>query len=218
MSKGMVVEPTGEVHPVAELFPMMTEDELDDLAADIKANGLLHPIVLDENGVLIDGRNRMAACQRAEVKPAFTTLNGHEPSGFIMSANMARRDMMKGQKAMVFMLRREILPSQIWNKEAAINYGISEDYMSRASVVLKYASHLAPRVVAGAMTLNDAYDEARIAKEGKESEAAKEARLQAEFAQLQAQCPELAAKVQEGELTQAGAHPGRCHLLPWKVC
>jgi hypothetical protein len=30
-------------HPVADLFPRMTDEELADLAADIKANGLIHP-------------------------------------------------------------------------------------------------------------------------------------------------------------------------------
>jgi ParB-like chromosome segregation protein Spo0J len=42
------------VHPVADLFPMMTNEELDDLAADIKANGLIQPIVVDKDGFLID--------------------------------------------------------------------------------------------------------------------------------------------------------------------
>jgi hypothetical protein len=33
------------VHPVAALFPMLADDELGELAADIKARGLLRPIV-----------------------------------------------------------------------------------------------------------------------------------------------------------------------------
>jgi ParB-like chromosome segregation protein Spo0J len=60
---------TRPVHPIADLFPMMTDEELADLAADIKANGLLHPIVVDKEGALIDGRNRARACEIAGVEP-----------------------------------------------------------------------------------------------------------------------------------------------------
>jgi hypothetical protein len=34
---------------------MMTDEEIDDLAADIKANGLIHPIVLDKDGNVLPG-------------------------------------------------------------------------------------------------------------------------------------------------------------------
>src|SRR3954447_2894984 len=64
-----------DVHPAAAVLPMMSDDELDDLAADIEANGLLHPIVLDADGeLLIDGRNRLEACCRAGVEPQFRRL------------------------------------------------------------------------------------------------------------------------------------------------
>ena len=59
---------TGEVlyvHPVASLFPMMSDEELYDLAEDIKANGQADPIVLDQHGQLIDGR---IAFLKAELK------------------------------------------------------------------------------------------------------------------------------------------------------
>jgi disulfide oxidoreductase YuzD len=44
-------------HKFADLFPMMQADELDQLVADIKQNGLLEPIVTYEDKIL-DGRNR----------------------------------------------------------------------------------------------------------------------------------------------------------------
>ena len=86
---------------ISEAVPNETDDELQDLADDIKEHGLLHPIVLDADGVLIDGRNRLAACEIAGMKPLFTSLNGHDATAFIMSANIARRQMTKGAIAMV---------------------------------------------------------------------------------------------------------------------
>ena len=67
------------VHPVADLFPRMTDEELADLAADIKANGLIHPIVVDKDGVLIDGRNRARACEIAGIEPATVLFEGDGP-------------------------------------------------------------------------------------------------------------------------------------------
>ena len=58
------------VHPAADVFPMLDPDELSDLASDIQANGLQHPIIIGQvDGVemLIDGRNRLAACKLAKV-------------------------------------------------------------------------------------------------------------------------------------------------------
>lgn len=66
------------VHPAADVFPMMPEEELDALAADIKANGLRTPISFfgvaeserkdDSEVSLADGRNRLEAMDRAGVE------------------------------------------------------------------------------------------------------------------------------------------------------
>ncbi|MCC7234893.1 MAG: ParB N-terminal domain-containing protein [Bryobacterales bacterium] len=55
-----------KAHPAAELFPMMTEAELRQLAEDIKAHGLADPITMLD-GMILDGRNRFEACKRAGV-------------------------------------------------------------------------------------------------------------------------------------------------------
>ena len=86
-----------KVHPVANLFPMFSEVELQTLADDIKANGLHHPIVR-QNGLLLDGRNRLAACELAGIKPAFTDYGGESPVAFIIGANLQRRHLSIGQK------------------------------------------------------------------------------------------------------------------------
>jgi hypothetical protein len=51
-----------KVHPAADLFPLMSEAELQALADDLKRTGKLQQsIVLAEDGRLLDGRNRLDA-------------------------------------------------------------------------------------------------------------------------------------------------------------
>jgi len=79
------------VHPSAGLFPMLTDAELDDLAANIAKHGQLEPIVLFEDKIL-DGRNRLEACRRAHVEPKFRALEACDsPTDFVISANLHRR-------------------------------------------------------------------------------------------------------------------------------
>lgn len=56
------------IHPAADLFPLMSEAELKELAEDIKAHGLNTDIIIwsdeddeDETEYLLDGRNRLDA-------------------------------------------------------------------------------------------------------------------------------------------------------------
>src|SRR5262245_56882290 len=87
-------------HPYADLFPLMTAEELDALAADIRANGLRKPIVLLE-GKILDGRNRYKACLIAGVEPRFEDYTGDDPLGYVNSENIARRHLTPGQRAMI---------------------------------------------------------------------------------------------------------------------
>ena len=49
---------------------------------------------------MIDGRNRLEGWERAQVEPTFITLNGQDPVAFIISSNVTRRHLSKGQQAM----------------------------------------------------------------------------------------------------------------------
>lgn len=89
-----------KVHPVAELFPMLSGDDLRALAESIRKDGLLNPCV-QQNGILLDGRNRLAACKLAKVKPEFIEYSGDDPTGFIVAQNIHRRHLDESQRAMV---------------------------------------------------------------------------------------------------------------------
>jgi len=92
-----------EFHPVAEIFPLMADAELEALAADIGENGLREPVWLHSDGRLIDGRNRYLACQKAGVTPATREWDGDEGQlvSFIVSLNLHRRHLNESQRAVV---------------------------------------------------------------------------------------------------------------------
>lgn len=91
----------GDVHPAAELFPLMQGDEFDALVESIRAQGLREAVWLTADGALLDGRNRVRACQAAGVKPDFRQYDGDDPVAFVMALNMDRRHLTVGQRAMV---------------------------------------------------------------------------------------------------------------------
>lgn len=87
-------------HPIADIFPMMGESDLRELSADIADNGLRETIWLYEEMVL-DGRNRLKACQMAGVEPEFRAYRDSEPLAFVLSKNLLRRHLNESQRAMV---------------------------------------------------------------------------------------------------------------------
>jgi hypothetical protein len=113
------------VHPAASLFPMMTEEELRELAEDIRLNGLRDPIV-GMNGVILDGRNRLKACEMAGVEPHFRNYEGDDPYAFVISANVHRRNLTPSQLAAIAAIAREPLMEEARRRQSAAGkeYGI----------------------------------------------------------------------------------------------
>lgn len=184
------------VHPVAALFPMLSDDELADLAADIAANGQLYPIVLDANGQLIDGRNRLAACKVAGVKPRFETLGANQnPVAYILATNVRRRHLSKGQRAMAVALARlsESDNGRMTQHEAAHLSGASQAAIAEAETVAQWAPDLTQAVMTGGR-LDEAYGRARERKQRQDAEAQ-------ELTRLRRDAPDLAVRVQAGVLT-----------------
>jgi hypothetical protein len=81
---------------------MMTATELEALAEDIAENGQRHDIVLYQ-GAVLDGRNRLLACEKAGVDPRFTEYEGDDAGALalVISLNVQRRDLTAAQRAVV---------------------------------------------------------------------------------------------------------------------
>jgi hypothetical protein len=185
------------VHPLAAKFPMLDSDELNALADDIVTNGQQEPCLLDKDGRLIDGRNRLAACEIADVEPRFETFDGDEDAiiALIISRNVRRRHLSKGQQAMAVAFAypegEQGKRTSLFNKEVE---GVNSGYLSKARTVFRLDPPLADSVFEGAVALNDAYDKVR----GRETEVDKE---RGRFERLRAARPDLAEKVTNGELS-----------------
>ncbi len=143
-----------EVHPIAAMFPLMEGQEFEELVADIRANGLRNPILLDRQGRILDGRNRLRACLAAGVEPRFETWNGEGSElELIVSLNLRRRHLNESQRAMLAARLKDKLAEE--NRNRLIPKGISTanlqsgDSAERAAVLL----NVSPRSVAHAAKL-----------------------------------------------------------------
>lgn len=206
------VQPTGEVHPVAELFPMLDDEELQELADGIREYGLLEPLVYDAEGVLIDGRNRLAACRIAGVEPTFAILNGEDPVAFILEKNVKRRHLSVGQRAIVTAqalqnLHITKIPRGV-KGETADAAGIPAANLTQAFTVLQFAPELIPGIMAGTGFLHSAYTKALQRKQERKSDKERIEREAAELTRLQRDAPDLAALVTEWSMSLSDALAG----------
>ena len=109
------------IHPAAELFPLMSPDEVKDLAEDIEKNGLISPIALwredspDGPLQLTEGRSRLDAIEsvygpvrlappnieagdRGFPEAVKILPSSVDPYAYVVSANMKRRHLTAKQK------------------------------------------------------------------------------------------------------------------------
>lgn len=86
-------------HKLSAIFGDMPKDDLDKLAASVKANGLAHPIVTF-GGMVLDGWHRYLACRQAGVEPSYEAFQGDERDAlsFVLRENAERRHMTEAQR------------------------------------------------------------------------------------------------------------------------
>lgn len=104
----MLTDTSLEFHPAANLFPMLTGDEYEQLKADMAANGQLEPIWIHPDGRILDGRNRYMACCDLGIEPKVRQWNGGGSAvGFVVSLNIHRRHLTASQRAAIAL---DVLP------------------------------------------------------------------------------------------------------------
>jgi len=84
------------VHPVANLFPDMTEADFTALVEDIRRHGVKVPVLVHA-GQILDGRHRYRACQQLGITCPTINWNGRDPWLEAQSRNLVRRHLSKEQ-------------------------------------------------------------------------------------------------------------------------
>lgn len=158
---------TFEIHPAANIFPEMTDDEAKSLMIDIRENGQREPIILFD-GKVIDGRNRLRACRWLGFEPKTKEYQGREEDivSYVLSLNLHRRHLTEGQRAMIASkvatmkqgARTDLSPiGGMSQAEAAKALSVGKRSVERA---VQISAKAEPEVVAavqtGDMSLNEA--------------------------------------------------------------
>lgn len=113
------------------LYPLSTV-ELDTLRADIKANGVLVPIAVDEEGNILDGHHRYSIDKNAP-RRVVAGLSDPEKQAYVIRCNLnrrnispdQRRELLQKQKAIAKQLREQ--DAKRWTqKEVAAVLGVTQ--------------------------------------------------------------------------------------------
>lgn len=123
--------------PFTAVLPPLKQSEQEALAADIKANGVLHPIVIDEYGNILDGHHRYAIDRNAPTR-VVSGLSPDEKVAYAIRANLARRNLSseqtkeiaKQQKRIAANLR-EADPKKWTQKAVGALLGVDQTSVSR---------------------------------------------------------------------------------------
>ena len=129
-----------QFHEVANIFPLMSDAEIQDLASDIRANGLIESIWTYQ-GKIVDGRNRYTACQIAGEEPRYQEWKGDDSElvAFVLALNLKRRHLDASQRAVIGLAVEKYEAERIARTESiwAWNEGAMQGYIQTGMVESK---------------------------------------------------------------------------------
>jgi hypothetical protein len=204
---------TLKVHPLAGLFPKLSEVDYLALAGDIARNGQLDPVVLDKD-ILLEGRHRVQACLAVSVPVKVCDIEDADPTigsrlgtdreraieSFIWSKNVLRRHLTDDQRSMLVLEFEKYFAEQ------------SADAKTRAQIPKgqtgnpggKPKTEVGPNSDPPAKRDEQTHNAQKTT--GKLAQKAKVSRYKVETARkVKAQSPKLAEKVMQGEIKLATA-------------
>jgi len=169
-------------HPVAENWPLASEEQHQTLAASIAAQGVKEPVTVTRSGLLLDGRNRLRAAQDANVPCPYVVVDDMDDEAawaFCTARNDERRHTTSSQRAIVAARDPRFQPKKGGATLESTNVGTlktaelaasahstSRRYVEQARFIIATDPDTEARVLAGEQPIDKAFTEAkRIAAE-----------------------------------------------------
>lgn len=194
-----------KIHAVALMFPPMSPDEFAGLKADIKTNGLQEAI-WTWKGEVIDGRNRLKACEELGIKPETREWDGiGSLVAFVVSRNLHRRSLTSSQRAALGAEIEPMLEKEAKERQRAAGGDAATKAIKIASEVkpkpeaaqpTKSSSRVPPKVEEAAPKRLDGEATAQAAKITGTSRS-----YVADAKSVMKKAPDLFDKVKTGEIT-----------------
>jgi ParB-like chromosome segregation protein Spo0J len=73
---------------------LLTEQEYQTLKSSIQTNGLWYPIIINEEGLILDGHHRFKVCEQLNIKPKVEVMSFSTKTAkklFVINSNRLRR-------------------------------------------------------------------------------------------------------------------------------
>src|SRR5215204_1177916 len=96
----------------ARLVPEISAEEYNALKQSIKENGLYVPIIVNQNGILLDGHHRYKACQELGITPSQVVrkfADELDEKLFVIDCNLTRRQLNNFQRTELALKSKPIL-------------------------------------------------------------------------------------------------------------
>jgi ParB-like chromosome segregation protein Spo0J len=106
----------------ASLVPELSPQEYESLRQSIKENGLYFPIVVNQNGTILDGHHRNRACKELGIIPKISIRESKDKQDewlFIINSNLKRRQLNSFQRTKVALKSKPILTEIARNNMSA---------------------------------------------------------------------------------------------------
>ena len=93
------------------MLPKLSKEEYEALKESIRTEGQHYPIIINREGVILDGHNRLRICRELGIEPKFEVKNfadKFEEKLFVIDVNLQRRQLNAAQKVWLNLERYEI--------------------------------------------------------------------------------------------------------------